>query len=71
MVKSVATNPETTNENVGLTWKNVRSAQEIERLYRFIDEHSLRREAKMVFEVLWSKMGSKKRTRRSSAKKIH
>lgn len=57
--------------NTNLTWKNVRRAPEIEALYRFIDEHNLRRETKMVFEVLWTKFGTKKRSRRNSAKKVH
>lgn len=71
MGKETAATPEVANENTGLTWKNVRRAPEIEALYRFIDEHGLRREAKMVFENLWAKMGTKKRARRSSGKKVH
>ena len=71
MAKETAADPEVANENTGLTWKNVRRASEIEALYRFIDEHGLRRDAKIVFESLWAKMGTKKRVRRSSAKKVH
>ena len=71
MDKDPVANPEVANVDAGLTWKNVRKAQEIETLFRFIDEHGLRRETKMIFEVLWSKLGTKKRTRRSSAKKVH
>ena len=71
MNKETAKAPEVENENVSLSWKNVRKASEIEALFRFIDEHSLRRESKIVFEALWSKLGPKKRSRRSSVKKVH
>jgi len=71
MAKETALNPEVENGKTDLTWKNVRRAQEIEALYRFIDEHCLRREAKIVMEGLWAKLGTKKRPRRNSAKKVH
>ncbi|RLA62875.1 MAG: hypothetical protein DRQ88_04885 [Epsilonproteobacteria bacterium] len=71
MTKATTAKLEVENENVSFIWENVRKAQEIEALYRFIDEHSLRRESKIIFEALWSKLGPKKRSRRNSAKKVH
>ncbi|TDJ06857.1 MAG: hypothetical protein E2O68_04335 [Deltaproteobacteria bacterium] len=71
MAKDTVANLEVMNGDAGLTWKNVRRASEIETLYRFIDEHGLRRDAKIVFEALWSKLGTKKRARRNSVKKVH
>jgi hypothetical protein len=56
--------------NPNISWKNLRRNQEIEGLYRFIDEHNLRREAKIIFEELWKLCNKKKRPRKSSGKRV-
>ncbi len=47
-----AVNPENPDKVVKAATKNFRNAIEIERLYRFVNDNDLRREAKRVFEVI-------------------
>lgn len=44
--------PENPEKAVKAATKNFRNAIEIERLYRFLNDNDLRREAKKVFEVI-------------------
>ena len=43
------------------SWVSVKKSAEIEQLYRFIEENNLRREAKIIFEAVWKKIGIKKK----------
>lgn len=69
----------TKNSNVGSTDKtpaaepkgrrDFRSNSEVEKLYRFIHESGLRREAKMIFSLICSNIRPAKRGRKAKVKK--
>ncbi len=69
MTKSVSEN--IASKNVPKVLKSFRSLSDVENFYRFINENSLRREAKMIFELIVSKVKKpKKKTRRKRKKKV-
>ena len=69
MTKSVSGSIEP--QNVPKVLKSFRSLSDVENFYRFINENSLRREAKMIFELIVSKVKKpKKKTRRKRKKKV-
>jgi hypothetical protein len=43
------------------SWNSVRKSSDIEQLYRFLEENNLRREAKIVFEAIWKKIGFRRK----------
>jgi hypothetical protein len=49
------------NQKEAQSWVSVKKSAEIEQLYRFIEENNLRREAKIIFEAIWKKIGIKKK----------
>ncbi len=49
------------NQKEAQSWVSVKKSAEIEQLYRYIEENNLRREAKIIFEALWKKIGIKKK----------
>jgi hypothetical protein len=49
------------NQKEAQSWVSVKKSAEIEQLYRFIEENNLRREAKIIFEAIWKKIGVKKK----------
>lgn len=49
------------NQKEAQSWLSVKKSAEIEQLYRFIEENNLRREAKIIFEAIWKKIGIKKK----------
>ena len=49
--------------------RDFRSNSEVEKLYRFIHESDLRREAKMIFELIVSNIRPAKRGRKAKVKK--
>jgi replicative DNA helicase len=53
------------------TIRNFRSSADIENFYRFINEHSLRREAKQILETISNAMkaDAKKQNRKRKSKK--
>lgn len=54
------------------TIRNFRSSADIENFYRFINEHSLRREAKQILETISTaqKADVKKQSRKRKSKKL-
>lgn len=54
------------------TLRNFRSSADIENFYRFINEHSLRREAKQILETISTalKAETKKQNRKRKSKKL-
>lgn len=69
MTKSVTESIE--SQNVPKVLKSFRSLSDVENFYRFINENSLRREAKMIFELIVSKVKKpKKKIRRKRKKKV-
>ncbi len=64
----------TTQENLPKAPRNFRNSIEIENFYRFIHENDLRREAKVMLELIQSKVMStvkKKRNSKNSKKNLH
>jgi hypothetical protein len=54
------------------TPRNFRSAVDIEAFYRFVNDNDLRKEAKIMFELIQQKvMGTVKKKRKEKAKKVH
>ncbi len=54
------------------TPRNFRSAVDIESFYRFVNDNDLRKEAKIMFELIQQRvMGTVKRKRKEKTKKLH
>jgi hypothetical protein len=54
------------------TPRNFRSAVDIESFYRFVNDNDLRKEAKIMFELIQQRvMGTVKRKRKEKTKKVH
>ena len=54
------------------TPRNFRSAVDIEAFYRFVNDNDLRKEAKIMFELIQQKvMGTVKKKRKEKVKKVH
>ena len=54
---------------VGL--RSFKKSTEIENLYRFINDNNLRREAKMILELVCQKLNVKKKKKKGRPKNIH
>lgn len=72
---TTTTTTEATTENaaaeVGVrTLRNFRSSADVENFYRFVNENSLRREAKMILEAIYARLTKDvKRKAKRGAKK--
>lgn len=54
------------------TPRNFRSAVDIEAFYRFVNDNDLRKEARIMMELIQQKvMGTVKKKRKEKAKKVH
>lgn len=54
------------------TPRNFRSAVDIENFYRFVNDNDLRKEARIMFELIHQKvMGTVKKKRKEKTKKVH
>jgi hypothetical protein len=54
------------------TPRNFRAAADIEAFYRFVNDNDLRKEAKIMFELIHQRvMGTVKRKRKEKTKKLH
>lgn len=74
MSLEIETNIETTTIAIEApkTPRNFRSAVDIEAFYRFVNDNDLRREAKIMFELIQQRvMGTVKRKRKEKTKKVH
>ena len=51
--------------------RSFKKSTEIENLYRFINDNNLRREAKMILELVCQKLNVKKKKKKGRPKNIH
>lgn len=63
-------NPVTGATEVVRTLRNFRSTPDIENFYRFINEHSLRREAKLILETIFSSLNAETKKQNRKKKKL-
>lgn len=65
------TTTDSTTPEVGVrTLRNFRSSADVENFYRFVNENSLRREAKMILEAIYARLTKDvKRKAKRGAKK--
>ncbi|MEI8346271.1 MAG: hypothetical protein WCG27_02310 [Pseudomonadota bacterium] len=69
MTREVVETPEVAAETPGAkTIRNFRNAPDIEAFYRFVNNNDLRREAKLILEVVLGKVQSVKKKKKAKAK---
>lgn len=79
---TTTTQQDTTATNAGpevvRTLRNFRSSADVENFYRFVNDNSLRREAKQILETIYARLTkdvkktkSKKKRKKASKKTLH
>jgi hypothetical protein len=69
-LENVASTDAAAQANANKVSGNFRHSDDIQNFYRFVNENNLRREAKTLLEVIYSKLQVKKKRRRGAKKVV-